>query len=451
MLIIFGIPLLASFGLHYQANAGYYIFTFLMLVVFSSIPVNIGIALAIVMSGLFDLKRLKKFVFSSGVITVIGIITLLRIFRPERYINPTLFANLKIFLSEVGTPAFILLPNRWYSESLISYINNNYGNSVFFTALLLLTSYLSVFFLIRVYSRYHYRGWSLLQGGGVANYKKGRPFYNIVEFLKEALFLKPLNLVFSFIERQSGSIFRKDFLYQFHDVKNIQHNLVLLSLVIVYLFSVASLPLDWEGYTVKLKYIISYFNIGLILIIIASLCSKLVYPAIFSEGNSLWIIKSAPLTSRRYIWTKFFFLFFPIFFIGQILTVFSSFFVAVDRPIIFLNILTVTALSFSLVSLAIVFSISDLRNATENGSDEEIKTGNTLYMIISVFFIFFTLFIEAIPIYLYFLKESVQITFTQKAWLIIGTVIFVLLLVNILVTYFSIRMSVLKFNALQLE
>jgi ABC-2 type transport system permease protein len=383
-------------------------------------------------------------VFFVGVVSVVSIITLLRMFKPERFVNPEFFASLKIFLSELKTPSFILMPNRWLSESLFSFLEKNYIDTFLFLALLILTAYVTVFFLVVVYKKFHYRGWSLLQGEGVSvRAREKRRFEKILS--------KTFRSVLSLFGRQSIALFRKDLFYQFHDIKNIQQNLILLSLVVVYLFSIASLPLNWEEYGVQLKYVISFFNLGLILIIIASLCSKLVYPAIVTIGDSLWVIKTTPITPRKYIWTKFLFLFIPIFVLGQLLTVFSSIFVHVEQTIFILNILTTTLVCFSLVGLAISFGITDLKQIVKGGASEEIKTGNTFYMILSVVFIVFTLLLEIIPIYLYFLKEAKRVEFTQKAWLFIGIVIFLLLSVNMLITAISMHFNIKRFDNIQLS
>jgi ABC-2 type transport system permease protein len=450
MIIIFGMPLLVSLGMQFHAGTTYYVYSFMALIAFSIIPVNIGIGIAIILSGIFYLKRLKKFMFAAGFIACIGIIILLRVFQPERFVNPELFANLKIFLSELNTPSFILLPNRWISESLFNLLDNNYKEMLIFTSLLFLTAYITIYLLVLIFKRYHYRGWSILQGGDTGLKRKRRIILNISGLWKMIVSSRPVQQFLPFFDSQRGALLIKDFLYQFHDVKNIQQNLILFALIIIYLFSVAALPLNWEGYHVKLKYIVSFFNLGLILVIIASLCSKLVYPAIVSEGSYLWIIKTSPITSEKYIWSKFIFLFIPVITLGQSLTVFSSFFVDIKGTIFVLNILTTTVLCFSLVGLAIAFSMTDLRDATKGEAGEEVKTGNTFYMMLSVFFILFTLALEAIPIYLYFLKETVKIEFTQKAWLIIGGIIFVLLFVNILTTLVSMRLSIKRFYHIQL-
>ncbi len=451
MLIIFGIPLLVSLGIQSHANPAYYLYSLLLLTVFSTISVNIGIIITIMLSGIFHIKKLKKFMFSTGIITVIAIITLLRIFRPERFVNPELFANLKIFLSGLNTPSFILLPNRWLSESLFNFLDKNYSNTFIFISLLLLTSYITTIVLIFIYKKYHYKGWSLLQGGSISLKEKTRHFSYISSFAKKGFFLKPVHVLLQSLDSQSRNLIRKDLLYQVHDIKNIQQNLVLLSLIIIYLFSIASLPLNWVYFAVQLKYIISFFNTGLILIIIASLCSKLVYPAIVSEGNSLWLIKTAPVTPGKYVWTKFFFLFAPIFLLGQLLTVFSSFFIDIEKPLFILNILTTALLCLSLLSMAIAFSISDLKNAAKGSDNEEMKAGNVIYMIAAVFLILFTLALEIIPVYLYFLKASGEVVFIQKTWFIIGAVIFVLVFINILITAVSMRLSIKKFDNIQLS
>jgi hypothetical protein len=126
-------------------------------------------------------------------------------------------------------------------------------------------------------------------------------------------------------------------------------------------------------------------------------------------------------------------------------------FVHVEQIIFILNIMTTTLVCFSLVGLAIYFGITDLKQITKGSAGEEIKTGNTIYMILSVFFILFILALEIIPLYLYFLKESVRVEFTHGAWLIMGSLLIVLIVVNFLVAAFSLRVSIRKFDTIYLE
>ena len=447
MLIIFGIPLLISSGLLYHTSLIYYVYSLSLFAAFSIIPVNIGIGITIFLSNIFHIRRLKKYLLSTGIVAVVLLVTLLRIFKPERFVNPELFANLTLFISEIKTPSFILLPNRWLSESLFNYLGKSFSsNTLIFISLLCLTSYITTVFLQIIFKRHHYRGWRLLQEGDITLKGQRLQASLITPAVKGTMISKFVGPLMRMLDTQSRMFIKKDLLYQIRDEKNIHQILILLSLIIVYLFSIASLPLNWDYYAVQLKYIISFFNLGLILIIIASLCSRLVYPAVVSEGNFLWIIKTSPITPKRYIRTKFLFFFIPIFALGQLLTIVSTFSIGTEKIFILLEVITTALLTFSLVGLAVVFSISDLKSVKE-----QTKTGSTAYMLISVFLILFTLTLEVIPVFLYFLKEAGKGAFTLTAWIAIGVMISVLFLVNLAVTILSIRLSMKKINNLQLS
>jgi len=244
-------------------------------------------------------------------------------------------------------------------------------------------------------------------------------------------------------------LIKKELLYQIRDIKNIHQMLILFSLIIVYLFSIASLPLNWEDYGIQLRYMVSFFNLGLILIIIASLCARVVYPAIVSEGASFWIIKASPISAARYVWTKVFYFFIPLFLISQILTSFSSFFIHIERPLFIEVAVTLLFLCLSLVSMAVAFGIYDLRPALNDELKEQTKTGSPILMILSIVLIFFTLAIEVAPIFLYFFKESAQIAFSYKVWGIMAALFIVLFIVNLIVVMLSISLSIRRVKRLQ--
>ena len=166
MLVVFGVPLLVSAGLFYRASIFYYVYAITLFIVFSSIPANIGIGSAILISGFFPIGKLRKFLISSGVIAVLLLVTIFRVLRPERFVNPELFANLTLFVSELNTPSFILLPNRWLSGSIFDFLGKKAGvDTLIFISLLFLTAYVSTLIVYMVFRRYHYRGWGILSEG----------------------------------------------------------------------------------------------------------------------------------------------------------------------------------------------------------------------------------------------------------------------------------------------
>ena len=253
------------------------------------------------------------------------------------------------------------------------------------------------------------------------------------------------------LDAQSRGFIKKDILYQIRDVKTIHQMLIVMSLIVIYIFSIASLPLNWEDYALRLKFIISFFNLGLILIIIAAVCSRVVYAAVVSEANSLWILKTSPVTPKKYMLTRFLFFFVPICIAGQLLTIFSSFFIGAGKTFIFINSITTLFLTCSLVGLSMTFGVSDMRQSVSDSSQEKIRTGNAAQMIISVFLILLTLLIGIVPIFLYFLKEANQAAFSLKALAAIGAAMFALFVLNLFVTVFSIRRGIRKISKMQLD
>lgn len=451
MLVIFGIPLLVSSGLLFHAGVFYYIYALALFFAFSVIAVNIGAGTTIFLSRVFHAGQLKKYLLSVGVAAVVLLVTLLRIFRPERFVNPELFANLTLFVAGLKAPSFALLPNRWLSEALFGYTGKAFTvDTVACISLLFLSAYVTTLFVEFVFRRYHFKGWGLLQEGRVElGGKRAAPSDGSVRRGPTAS--KLIDLMTRSFDVRSGVLLKKDLLVQLRDARNVHQALILLSLTVIYLFSVASLPIDWEGYSVRLKYTVAFFNLGLILIIIAAVCSRLVYPTVVSEGNSLWLIKTSPVSPWRYIRTKFILSFAPVLLLGELLTVISSSLIGLGRSFLILKVLTTALVSLSLVSVTIAFGVSDLRRAAVNGLGCKERSGNTAHMLFSVFLILFTLAIGIIPTFLYFLKEAGRSALTQKAWLAIGGAVGLILLMNLIVTAFSLRLSVKRLERMDLS
>lgn len=447
MLIVFGIPLFLSVGLIHDAGLFYYLLATLLFVVFSMIPVNIGISLTIAAARFLNIRRLKSFLLSLGIVAAVLLITTVRLFRPERFVTPELFANLTLFLSEMNAPSFILLPSTWLNESLFNILAGTHITStLIFAALLFLTAYLSGLLLHNVFSKYYYQGWELLQEGDVKRRKKSWGVSPAAPYRKNR-FISSITALFP---RESTALIAKDLIAYARDPRNIHQMLIILFLIVIYLFSIASLPLNWEEYAIRLRYMTSFFNMGLILIVIASLCSRFVYPGVVSEATSLWIIKSAPVSPRRYILVKFLFFLAPIIVVGQVLTITSSLLIGTDKVFALLMILTTSLLCFSLVSLTMAFGVTGARQALSESEKERLRTGSAIYMIASVSLILVTLALEILPTFLYFLKSQRQATFSLKAWGILGMAVGALIVVNLLVTFFSLRQSIRKINTLEL-
>jgi ABC-2 type transport system permease protein len=452
MLAVFGLPLMISAGIVLKAGIFFYVWSIFLFVIFSSIPVNIGILLALILSSIFYSKRLKRILLSAGVLAVIIVTTLFRIYRPERFISPELFANVTLFISELGTTSYILLPNRWLSEAVFGIAQYSDSSYLIFASLLVLSSYLTAIVSLTIFNRFHQRGWNLFQEGGFVSHRKDDAETRSDSKLKKVLRINLFNRFLPLFSSQKRSFFLKESLYQIRDVRNIHQYLILVSLTIVYVFSISSLPLNWADimYSLKLKYFTAFFNIGLISIILAALCTRIVYPGFLADKDSLWIVKTSPVSSKQYVLSKYLFFIVPMIALGLILTIYSFTFIKINRSILILELLTVICLCSSLVGSALLFGCIDLKRSIKEGFKEEIKTGNVLYMIVAIILIVVTLVLEAVPLFLYFLKASKQALFMGRTWWIIITSVVTIVMLNILTALFSLKTSIKKLDRIEL-
>lgn len=442
MIILFGMSLIISAGLTYQASFFFYIYSFVFLLFFSVIPVNVGICAAFLSAQFFRPSKIRVFLVSSGIALFAALVILFRIFRPEQFVNPELFANLTLFVSELKTPSFILFPNRWIGETVFTYLEGRFSTALLFATMLLLTAYLSSVLALIMFKGSFTAGWSRMQEGSSAHLATRTRGSSFDSLLSSVLLLS---------SRASRAIARKDILYQFRDIKNINQIILLFSLITVYLFSISALPLNWEStYNFQLKYIIAFMNLGLVLFILSALCSRIIYNAIISEASYIWIYKTSPSTPKRFILTKFLFFCIPLSIITAVLILFSFHFINVERALITLIFLTAILSGFSLSSMAIAFGVADIRQKLKDPGKEQTGAESALYLIVSLLFIGLTLLLEAVPVYFYFMKESGSAIFIEKTWIVLGITLGGIVLLNLGITVVSIQKSVKRYNDLQL-
>lgn len=442
MIILFGMTLIISAGLIYQASFFFYVYSFVFLLFFSMIPVNIGICATLLSVQFFRPNKIKVFLASFGIALFASLVTLFRIFKPEQFVNPELFASLTLFVSELKTPSFILFPNRWIGEAVFTYLDGRFSTALLFAVLLLLTAYLSSVLALILFKRYFAAGWSRIQEGSTTH---------LTEKARGSSFDSILSPMLRLSAPVTRAIIRKDIVYQFRDIKNINQVILLFSLITVYLFSISALPLNWESaYNFQLKYIIAFMNLGLVLFILSALCSRIIYNAILSEVPYIWIYKSSPSSSNRFILTKFLFFCIPLSIITAILILYSFHFINVERMLIVMIFLTGVLSGFSLTSMAIAFGVADLSQKIRESGKEQAGSENALYLLVSLFFIILTLLLETVPVYFYFLKESRSAIFIEKTWIIISIILGGIVLLNLGITIVSIRKSIGRYDSLQL-
>lgn len=433
MLLVAGIPLIVAIGIIKGSSILYYIATSVLLILFLMIPLGTGTAVAIFVTRFIHPKRLRNIFLTGLVASGIIFIIILRLMRPEQFVNPELFANLTMFLAGLKTPSFILFPQRWFAES-ITYLSTGrlrLGLFLYVTALSL-TSWMVIQLSLLVFRKYHYEGWERLQQGEI------NPKGHSLEWLN-----KLIEKTFSWTGKEALALIRKEFILYFREPLNLQELFVIISLLIVYGFSISVLPLNWVGYHERLRCTVSIFNAGLIMIIIASLYGRIIYP-LLSEGTTLWLIKSSPMSESRYIITRFFLFTLPAIIIGEGLLLFSWLFIRTEKTYLLMEMLVVL---FSAISMAgITFFSGFSKRVIKKAISDSLRQKPSLpYMLACLTITGLNILFISLPV-IPVLRDSV--TTPPPDILLIASLSAIAL--NTSLTIFSLKYSIKAFHSLEI-
>ena len=107
--------------------------------------------------------------------------------------------------------------------------------------------------------------------------------------------------------------------------------LLLLALVLVYLFNFRVLDLERIPYmSGMIKNVYAFVNLAMAGLVMATVCARFVFPAVSAEGPAFWIVRTAPMSMRDFLWSKFWTSLLPVFVLTETLTIAANHFLGID-------------------------------------------------------------------------------------------------------------------------
>jgi ABC-2 type transport system permease protein len=432
MILIFGFPIFIVCGQVYEAPFFYYPLILVILIPFLVIPASLGIGITVLLMRFFPAKRTQQVLTILGVLLAAIMVIFFRFLKPEQLIQEVGVTELLQYLSRSRIPSSPYLPSTWATEALMGLIERNLEAVAKNLFLLGLGAAFSFGFILQLATRFYYSGWS---GSGESKTVKAvrweaSPVDKILSFLT---FLHPV----------TRTLLIKDLKIFWRDTSQWSQLLMLGALLIIYFFNIRNLPLD----QVYLKNLVSFLNLGLAGFVLAALGSRFVYPSTSLEGESFWILHSAPLDYRRFLLEKFFLFFFPLISLAEILIVVSNLLLKVDSYMMGLSVITIFFITLGLTGLGVGIGALYPKFINENPAQIATSLGGIIYMICSLGYIGFIIVLEARPVYVYF---SEQLFFRSIGGIEVYICYGVALLTSLVVTFLPIRMGISALKKLEL-
>lgn len=220
---------------------------------------------------------------------------------------------------------------------------------------------------------------------------------------------------------ESASLIAKDVRTFFRDNSQWSQLLLLAALVVVYIYNFSVLPLERSPIkSIYLQNALSFLNIGLAGFVISAISARFIFPAVSSEGQAFWIVLSSPLSSRRFLWSKYFAYLLPMLILSEVLIIYTNYLLKVTPFMMALSSVTIFFLVFGIVALGIGLGAVYPNFHHENIAQVATGFGALIYMISSSVFIALVIMLEAGPVYTILSAhfKGVSITYLQWVWVV---------------------------------
>ena len=372
MVVIFLLPVLLGVGIARCAPCLYYLTALLTVAPFCVIPVAAGTGTTLLLVNVFPARRARDILMLMGLVFAGSIVLLLRFVQPERLLRVESLPDVTGFFATLQSPVTPMLPSFWAGETLFASLAG--GSDLLHAAALWTTACAFTVVLSSASERWYFAGFSRSQEARKARFTRLHALDTLAAFL-------PLSVV-------RRNLLVKDIKVFLRDVTQWSQLLLLGALVVMYLYNFQVLDLERIPYMAGfIKNFYAFLNLGLAGFVMATVAARFVFPAVSSEGAAFWIIRTAPITSHDFLWSKFWSGLVPLMLMSLTLTVVANEFLAVAP---FLKVVTaagITFMSFALVGLATGLGARYPRFAADNATQVAGSPGGVAFMIAAVSYV----------------------------------------------------------------
>ncbi|MEE9911154.1 MAG: hypothetical protein K4571_05465 [Deltaproteobacteria bacterium] len=394
MVIAFSLPVFLSYGLVYKAGLAFYLVALSAIVCLCLIASAISSLVVLLGAVLLPAGKIRTLFVILGVVLAIMLVMVLRIIRPEQLVDPDSFASVVLYLNSLQAFNIPYLPTTWITDAVRLALKNEWSSS-FFNLALSASCVLSLIFFNEMAARaFYFRGFSRAQ----TTAKRLFSPVKIHGYNWEGLLI--------FLSRPAKAFAVKEIRSFFRDSTQWPQLFLICALIVIYLYNFSVLPLDKSPIkTVYLQNVFSFLNVGLAAFVLSAIAARFVFPAVSMEGEAFWIIQSAPVSMKTFLWIKFFLYYIPLLVLSETLIVASNLLLRVTPFMMFLSVLTIFCLVPAIVALAIGLGARYPDFKSENPALSATSFGGVLFMLLSFALIALVIILEAGPVYRIFMSR----------------------------------------------
>jgi len=390
-ILVMALPILYSYAKIREFGAREYALTgFVVLLPFIVIAISLGTILAFLST--YESRRMSlwKLVLLSGLVFSLLVYSMVRFSRPTELVIPFTddFRALNIFINNFRMNSHPLTPNFWLIQSLRSLVYGDYGDFVLYSSALMTTALFSVALLYATADRIFFKTWvdtterRMIRRFREAEKSRANPGF----------FSRPA-------KSQFRALLNKDFLIFVRDPGQWSQLFLILALLSIYFVVLGFMPEEIE--IEQWRTIIFLMNFGFCSFVLATLAIRFVYPSISLEGDSFWVLGSAPLSVATLFKEKLLSSFAVFIVITEFIALVSGLMLRLETLYIVLTIAGIALMSLSLLSLSVGFGAAYPDFSERNPSRIASSPGGILTIVVSLFYLALMILLLTIPSYRY--------------------------------------------------
>jgi len=387
-LVLALLPYIAALGRIKGLDWGFYLAYAGLMVPFVMLAGAFGILFSMIVMYAFPSSRTRDITWLLGSLSVGFVYVVFRFSRPEKLLRPDSLEVVAQYIHYLQSPTAPYMPSWWVTKAMEAYSAARWEAFAANAGVLVLAAAVIYIFIYFLSGRLYMRGFSGAQGS--PRFKGSRR-----ELPEQRLAARLPSL------RPALTLYWKDRLALGRDARYWSQLILIGALIAVYLFSIRQLPLD----TPDIRSLVSFLNVGVAGFVMAAIGLRFTFPAISLEGNSYWLIKSAPITAAGVMREKLLVSLLPSLAIGLVLITVSNRLLGADFFIAALSTFTILVAALVITVMGIGFGAAFPDFNVENIHQLESSYGGFLYMATAMGYLSLLVAVEAWPVQMHFAER----------------------------------------------
>lgn len=387
MVALFSLPVFVSVGIVYKLGPLFYLRIPLVILPLLGICTAVATLISLLMTNILPARRTREILLLLSALAFVILFVVFRSLQPERFLNPDERAGIVELLSTFSAPHVSLLPSEWAFQALWPSFLGGDGGGTFYFGCLYSSALATYFTAAWAFKLLHFQGYSKAQEGRPEGSAPERVWRKLVGSSKSAAERGASTL--SRMVKMGGrahpvsEMRKKDGLTFVRDTAQWTQLVLLAALIVIYLLNFRYFRSMGEGGIIG-PVGLYFCNLGLSGFVVTAICVRFVFPSVSLEGRAFWLIRSAPISARRFLRSKWWALLPGIWIVGQALTLLSN--VMIDTGVLLMatSLVVQTPASIGIVGLGVGLGAIHPQFKLNNAAQIAAGFGGFVYMVSGV-------------------------------------------------------------------